>query len=146
MAMTGDYKTDFSKKHPGDKSCDPVLAAELKELSKNGRLPCAVAFEVARKNNIPVRDVGVAMDLLNIRLTKCQLGLFGYSPEKKIVKAMAPVDEPLAEAVRQASLENRLSCESAWSVASRLNTPKMTVSSTCETLGIKIKPCQLGAF
>jgi hypothetical protein len=144
--MAADHKKDFSKKHPQDKSCDPVLADEVKQLSQNGRLPCAVAFDIARKNNVPVREVGVTLDLLNIRLTKCQLGLFGYSPEKKIIKPDEAVEEALMEAVKKAMEENRLSCDNAWAVASRLNIPKMAVSRACETLGVKIKPCQLGAF
>jgi len=31
-------------------------------------------------------DVGGTIDLLEIHLNKCQLGLFGYSPKKMIVK------------------------------------------------------------
>ena len=48
-----------------------------------GELPCALAFDIAGKNNVAPKEVGVALDVLNIRLTKCQLGLFGYQPKKK---------------------------------------------------------------
>ncbi len=34
----------------------------------------------------------------------------------------------------------------AWEIARRFDVSKMRVSSVCEQLNIKIKPCQLGAF
>jgi hypothetical protein len=83
---------------------------------------------------------------LGIRLVKCQLGLFGYSPEKKIVQA-APAAEPAMETAIREKLENgRLTCRRAWEIAMAFQLPKMAVSAACEALQIKIKPCQLGAF
>jgi hypothetical protein len=90
--------------------------------------------------------VGQTADLLNFRLTKCQMGLFGYLPEKKIVTASDGVSKPLAEAIRGGLQQGRLPCQRAWEIAGRLNLSKMAVSSACEALGIKVKPCQLGAF
>jgi hypothetical protein len=34
----------------------------------------------------------------------------------------------------------------SWEIASRLGIQKLDVASACETMGVKIKPCQLGAF
>jgi hypothetical protein len=42
--------------------------------------------------------------------------------------------------------DDRISCKSAWNVATRLNLAKIDVSNACEALGIKICKCQLGAF
>ena len=83
---------------------------------------------------------------MNYRLVKCQLGLFGYTPEKKIVRAAKTVDADLKEALQESLVNNRLPCESAWDIAERFQLRKMALSSACETLGIKVKPCQLGAF
>jgi hypothetical protein len=74
------------------------------------------------------------------------LGLFGYLPEKKIVKPQKPENQNLEDAIRDALVEGKLSCERAWEISRSFNVPKMTVSAVCEQLKIKIKPCQLGAF
>ena len=144
--MTDLHETDFSTKHPKNKTIDPTVENAVKHLEKNGELPCALAFDIAQKNKVYPKDVGIALDLMNIRLTKCQLGLFGYKPAKKIVAPIAPVNPVLLEEIKKAAANNRVACQTIWDIASRLNVRKMTVSSACESLGVKIKPCQLGAF
>ena len=146
--MTTDHKTDFKKKHSGEKTIIPAIEAEINRRVKNGELPCALAFEIVKKSQVPPDEVGRTLDLLNIRLTKCQLGLFGYKPKKKIVKPMDTVDDSatLMAALKKATINNQLSCEEIWAIASRFDMSKLTVSSACESMGIKIKPCQLGAF
>lgn len=144
--MADQHETDFSTKHPKNKTLDPTVENAVKHLEKNGELPCALAFDIAQKITVCPKDVGIALDLMNIRLTKCQLGLFGYKPTKKIVTPLTSVEPALKEEITKAAANNRVACEIIWDIASRLNVRKMTVSSACESLGIKIKPCQLGAF
>jgi hypothetical protein len=118
----------------------------LQAAAEDGHLSCAAAFEVAAAFDLPAGEVGELADRLGLHLWRCQLGLFGYPPRKKIVIPLESVDEELAEAIR-AGLENdRLPCRTAWAIAERLAIPRMQVSAACETLEIKIKPCQLGAF
>jgi len=143
--MTGDKSSDFSKKH-GDRVLDPGLAEELLKKAKNGGLPCAVAFDLAGTLQVGAKDMGIALDLMNLRITQCQLGLFGYLPEKKIVTPADSVSSDQAAEIRRELVDGRLSCKASWEIASRLNLPKMAVSRACEFMGIKIKPCQLGAF
>jgi hypothetical protein len=95
---------------------------------------------------ISPKKVGKTADLMNFKLTKCQLGLFGYQPHKKIVKPLDSINVDLKDAVSDALVQERLSCMQAWDIASRLQVSKMTVSGACETMGIKIKDCQIGAF
>ena len=90
-------------------------------------------------------EVGKTADLMNLRLVKCQLGLFGYRGGK-IVKPQPPDDPDLTAAIESASVDQRLSCEQAWSIAARFNLRKLNFGGVCEALGVKIKPCQLGAF
>ena len=144
--MSDQHETDFSKKHPKNMIIDPVIEKAVRRLEKNGELPCALAFDIAGKNNVAPKEVGVALDVLNIRLTKCQLGLFGYQPKKKIATPLPDLDHVLSEEIGRMAVDNRLTCRTIWEIASRLNMRKMTVSRACETLGIKIKQCQLGAF
>ncbi len=86
------------------------------------------------------------MDLLELRLSKCQLGLFGYGKQKKIVARLENVPQELDKAIKQSIINNRISCAECWTVASKVACSKLDVSAACETLKIKIFPCQLGAF
>ena len=125
---------------------DARLRQQMAESAKDGELPCAVAFEIANRLNASPAVVGACADEMRIRLVKCQLGLFGYSPDKKIVKARPEVSDAPRRAIGE-NLENgHLPCQRAFAIAADLGLRKMDVSGACETLGIKIKPCQLGAF
>jgi len=42
----------------------------------DGKLPCAVAFEIARELQVSPKNVGEAADKLGILVSKCQLGCF----------------------------------------------------------------------
>lgn len=139
-------KTDFSKKHGADTQLNPAIKAEIVKQAKDEKLPCAVAFDIAGRLGKSPKDVGIAIDLMNFRITKCQLGLFGYASGKKIDASPDPVDDRLKSEIEKGLDNGRLPCNTAWSIAEQLNIGKMAVSNACEALGIKIKPCQLGAF
>ena len=125
---------------------EPSIREALMKRSRDGQLPCAVIFDIAQELKRQPADIGQAMNRLDLRIIKCQLGLFGYAPEKKIVRAAESIPADMQAAIR-AKLENgRLPCREAWEIARELKVPKMAVSAACETLKIKIKPCQLGAF
>ena len=112
----------------------------------NNALSCKAAFELAGELGVSPGAVGAAADQMDIHLLECQLGLFGFKPEKKIVQPLDAVDPALESAVRSALVNDRLPCRSAWELSDRFQAEKMTVSAACETLNIKIRPCQLGAF
>ena len=141
----GDGK-QFSEKHGPDAKPDGSISDLILKQEQNGELPCAVAFEIAKDLGISPGEVGKNIDLLNLRLVKCQLGLFGYQPKKKIVKPLPTKVPDLKDAIQEALVEGKLPCAKAWSIASRLKVPKMKISGVCEAMGIKIKSCQLGAF
>jgi len=122
------------------------IAQLIADKVKNNDLPCAVAFDIAAKTGMSPADVGSYADKNKLHLIKCQLGLFGYQPEKKIVKPADAVAADLEAAIRKALVHDRLPCKSAWLIADQFNIGKMAVSSACEALDIKVKPCQLGAF
>ena len=144
--MTREQGPKFSEKHGDDTRIDPAIKQKVENKTKNNEISCAVAFQIAEELKAAPADVGKGIDLLDIRLVKCQLGLFGYGPEKKTVKPKSPQSRDLEEAIRTALVEKKLSCRAAWDIALRFNVPKMAVSAACEALSIKIKPCQLGAF
>ncbi len=125
---------------------EEVIHKALKNAAPDGELTCQAAFEVAESLNILPAVVGDHADKMGLHLAKCQLGLFGYKPHKKIVEPLESVDASLAAAIRKGLDDNRLPCKTAWEIADCLNISRMTISAACETLGVKIKSCQIGAF
>jgi hypothetical protein len=146
--MTKKARDSFAAKHGQNAKAGIAAAVRegLEKAARAGTLSCAAAFKLSADLQKPPAEIGRAADLLGIRLVKCQLGLFGYAPEKKVVRPAAAVDPALEDAVRAALQDGRLACRLAWELAERFRMPKMKVSAACETLGIKVKPCQLGAF
>ncbi len=118
----------------------------ISKLAVDQKLACAAAFEIAAKLNVSPISVGRTLDRIDCRITHCQLGLFGHHPEKKIVTPEKEIELVLKTAIEAAAEDGRLSCLMAWNIAARFHIPKIKVSNACEGLGLKIKPCQLGAF
>jgi hypothetical protein len=137
---------DFSKKHSPAKKMNEELAKAVKARAQEGEIPCAVAFSIAEEMNIPPAEVGFTLDVLGIKVVKCQLGLFGYKPDKRIVKPAEKVSPDREKAIRDSLANGRLPCATAWQLAEQFGLRKMQVSSACESLGIKISACQLGSF
>jgi hypothetical protein len=145
MAM-GKKRSGFSEKHGTTVKPDPAIQEAIRNGVDGNELACAVAFSISGDLGVSPADVGKNADLMELRLVKCQLGLFGYPPQKKIVKPSAQLTDALEKQIVTSAQNDQLSCETVWKIADDLGIGKMSVSGACETLGIKIKPCQLGAF
>ncbi|MEW5908791.1 MAG: hypothetical protein AB1659_03230 [Thermodesulfobacteriota bacterium] len=144
--MSTSEKKDFREKHSRDLQPDAAVRAEIEKRIKENQLSCAAAFEISKETGISIDKIGQTADLLRIRLAKCQLGLFGYEPKKKIVHALPDLDPILSRAISDARVEGKLTCRAAWEIAARLKIPRLSVGNACESMKIKIKSCQLGAF
>ena len=58
-----------------------------------------------------------------------------------------PVPEGLGDALKAARDEGgNLACSMAWQIASQFGAPRILVGYIADTLGVRIAPCQLGAF
>lgn len=136
----------FADKHGAQARANELIKEHITRQIKNNELACAKAFKIADELNVSAAEVGKTADLLDIALVKCQLGLFGYKPEKKVVKPKAALNPKLESAIQESLVEGALPCSKAWEIARNFDVPKMTVSAACELLKIKIRPCQLGAF
>jgi hypothetical protein len=136
----------FSDKYGTDARINELIKEQVIRQTKNNELACAKAFKIADELNVSAAEVGKTADLLDMRLVKCQLGLFGYAPNKKIVKPKAAQNPKLKRAIEDSLVEGALSCAKAWEIARTFDMPKMSVCAVCEQLKIKIKRCQLGAF
>jgi hypothetical protein len=144
--MTRRKSKKFTEKHGPHAKPDSLIQAEIIKHAKNNELPCAVAFEIAKDLKMAADLVGMTVDLMNFRLIKCQLGLFGYHSQKKMIMPNTRIDSDLKDAVFKALINDQLPCKSAWEIAARFNIRKMAVGGFCEALKVKIKPCQIGAF
>ena len=112
--MTSDQGGHFADKHPADRRPDAAAAREVERRAVQGEMPCAVAFKIAEDLGTTPAQIGLAMDSLEIRMVKCQMGLFGYKPQKRIVKPAPEVQAPVEEAIRKALIKGRLPCAAAW--------------------------------
>ncbi|MFQ5444801.1 MAG: hypothetical protein ACE5DO_07430 [Desulfobacterales bacterium] len=139
-------KKRFTAKHGPEIKLNRAIGDEISKRIKEKVLSCKDAFEIAEKLQVPAAEVGTSADLLGVNIIKCQLGLFGYGEEKKPVKSQTKPILDLEHAIENALVNGKLPCKSAWTIASRLNVQRLTVSRAGEAMGIKIKSCQLGAF
>ena len=146
IAMTHEDAGHYASKHSPSATLDEPIAEVVRQRSSDDKLTCAACHKIASDLNVLPSEVGRAIDMMEIRITKCQMGLFGYSPRKSIVEPAEKVMPALEDAIRASLVENRLTCAAAWGIADKLGIKKMDVSSACETLEIKISTCQLGSF
>ena len=144
--MTHENAGHYAAKHGAKTRPTPAVSQALRAAIKDNTVTCAAAHKIARALNVPPAEVGVAVDLMEARLIRCQMGLFGYAPEGRIVKPADEVSPELEGAIRESLIDGRLPCLSSWEIAERLGLAKMDVACACEALHIKISSCQLGAF
>jgi len=122
------------------------IAAMIREKISEKTISCAEAHNIATKLNVDPAEVGTTIDLLEIRLNKCQLGLFGHGKEKNIPELTDDVNPEIKSAILSALVNGRLACFAAWEISKKFKISKPMVSAACELMKIKIAPCQLGAF
>jgi hypothetical protein len=144
--MTHENAGHYAAKHPKGAVPDARVAEVLNTKVKDGKVSCAAAHSTAKELNVLPKEVGRTMDLMEFRIVKCQMGLFGYTPEKKIVRPAETVSPELQAAVSGELKDGRIACRAAWDIADRFGISRMEVASACEALAVKVSPCQIGAF
>ncbi|MGC9336167.1 MAG: hypothetical protein ACP5JJ_18645 [Anaerolineae bacterium] len=125
---------------------DERIADAVRERTREGKLSCGAAFHIAGALSVNPLKVGEIADQLGVRLYHCQLGLFGYNGEERIVHAIDEVSPELEQAIREGLIVGRLPCAVAWAIANRFDLRKIDVANAAEKLEIRIGQCQLGAF
>jgi hypothetical protein len=135
----------YADKHGPGASPHEGIATAVREKAVAGELVCAEAERIGTTIDVPLAEIGRTLDLLELRIGRCQLGLFGY-PEGKAVQPAAAVASDLEAAIRGSLAGGKLPCKDAWEIAAKQKTTRMAVSAACEALQIRVKPCQLGAF
>ncbi|MBU1171670.1 MAG: hypothetical protein KKD44_19120 [Proteobacteria bacterium] len=136
----------FKNKLPMDFIPDKTICIQIRTRLNSGKLPCATAFRLAEELGINENELGYYADHLDIRLEKCQIGLFGHDKNTKLIKHLDVLDNALEQAVLTAATNGVIRCEQVFDMAKRFGLSLVMVGSACETLGIKIKHCRFGAF
>jgi len=136
----------YAAKHPQGTEAAPEINQKLQEKIIDGKVSCAAAHAIAVELNVAPKEVGIAIDLMEARIHKCQMGLFGYQPEKRMVKAAVNPSPEVEAAVNARLIDGRIACKKCWEIAEHLGKKKLDISRACEAMGVKITKCQLGAF
>jgi hypothetical protein len=137
----------YAEKHGALTQLDQAITEAIRRHSVGGKLSCVAAFRIAEEMSIKPSKLGKALDLLEMKITECQLGLFGHEKGKRlVVKPADTVPPDLGKALRAGLVNGRLPCATAWEIAKRFDVPKMNITSACERLNLRIAQCQLGAF
>jgi hypothetical protein len=128
-----------------------TLEQSIRTALVEGKLSCQAAFTIAEEQGVSPSRVGQQADAMHVRLSLCQLGLFGYGPKDgghhRVVKPMPQVPDALRAAILNAASEDHtLTCVKAWQVGQDLQVTKRDVADAAEALEVKIVACQLGAF
>lgn len=138
----------------GATNLEEKLIAEIQDAIQKaldrGQLPCARAHGIARRLGVPPLQVGQAADEMGIRISRCQLGLFGYGDkaegEHRILHPAPHVDEDLARRLQDSALEGCLPCATAWAIAAEHKIKRLEIANAAEALELRIRQCQLGCF
>jgi hypothetical protein len=139
----------YAAKHPPGTARSEQLAKAVREKSPGGELICAMGEKISKEFKVKIAEVGTTADLLEIKIKECQLGLFGWGDKPhhgKDIRAADSVPVEIKSAVEKAAVSGKVTCAALWAIADKLSVKRKAVSAACETLGIKIRGCQLGAF
>ena len=127
------------------------VEARIREASPEGTLTCAKGLAIADQLHIPALEVGEAANEMEIRISRCQLGLFGYGPKEegkhRIVEPMEDIPPNWEARLREAaSAEGDLPCAEAHRIAREVGVSYLSIGNAAEGLRIRIRQCQLGCF
>jgi len=135
----------YAKKHP-NQTQDPEIADKINASARDGMIDCPTAHRIAKTIGCQPSEIGVHADLLELRIARCQMGLFGYGPGKKNFNLNVQISPALEKDILNTQEEGRISCRRSWDMAKAHKISRIDMGSACEKLEIRIKPCQLGAF
>jgi hypothetical protein len=144
--MAREHAGHYAAKHPPGTRVAPAIEQAVREKLKENRITCRDAHEIAATLGVGVEEVGVGIDLMEARISNCQLGLFGHDRDRDVTGPSTEVDHALKEAIEKALIDGRLQCADAWRIADALAVSRSHVAKACDAMKVKVSRCQLGAF
>ena len=113
-------------------------------------VPCTAAHTAAWEAGVPPARAGAVIDEMGLVITQCQLGVFGYGSKaegkSKLLRPMGPIPADVKAKLEARAKEGRITCLACWDIAREMNIERFAVGNAADALGLKIRPCQLGAF
>jgi len=143
--MTHEDRGHYAGKHPLQE-IDPVVAEKMEKLKENNQITCAAAHRAASDLNRSPKEIGVQVDLMELRIIQCQLGLFGHTPGSGQQDKDIRVSGELKLRLESKTREGRISCKACWDIAKEFKMSRLDMGSVCKKIDLRIKPCQLGTF
>ena len=143
--MGHEHKGGYSAKHGSIRAEDRIVKA-IDNHIKDKKITCAAAHKAAQEAAASPEIVGQQIDLLEYKITHCQVGLFGYPETGKNFDNNIIIGDALDKAIEELKTENAVTCSDCWEIARQLKLKRLEVGSACEKKGVRIKPCQLGTF
>ncbi len=136
------------QENPGKLSSEVLSQLEdtVKASLKDGYLPCAVAFKIAKEAQVPKVAVGEMTDRLGIRVTNCQIGCFKVDKAIHDNSAHENLNDGIVSKLNVLKENNELTCVNVFGLAQQLKSTPMAIADTANLRGLKIRNCQLGCF
>lgn len=107
-------------------------------LNEEGRISCLKAFKVSRLMKIDILDMSDACKSENIKITDCELGVFG---KLKFNDAEPDIYNKIAQSF---TFNNDVECKALWDLAKESSLRR--VGSTTKFSDVEVINCQLGCF
>ncbi|MBI9104836.1 MAG: hypothetical protein JEY99_20640 [Spirochaetales bacterium] len=137
---------NYGEKHPEEIEIDPEIADRIWKGGDKNAIACEIAHKIAEELDVTAEEVGQTIDLMEWKIEKCQLGLFGYGEKKKIIFPLEDIPATLEKAVKKRAPQGYLSCQDLWAAAKEAEATKLDAACAAEGLKLKIRNCQLGSF
>lgn len=147
--MAHEDEGKYAAKHQPGTPLNEQIAKAIREKSQDGKFTCAMGEEISKKLKVSIKEVGITADLLEVKVKECQLGLFGWGKKPqhgKDIQASPSVLDEIKNAIEKAAVDGRVNCAALWTIADHFGIERKAASTACETLGFKIRSCQLGTF
>jgi len=140
-------RAEIRAQYPVGETPDKTIAAKIEAAAnRDKRIACRALHDIANELNCPPQKVGRTADLMEVRISHCQLGLFGRSNNTTTALPKGNVTQEMKVAVESVISDGKIACEDSWRLAGQLNLSRLEMGALCDALEVKVTPCQLGAF
>jgi len=151
--MTQEGTKSFASEVQPSAEVDPRIIEAINEGAMEGKFSCFMAEDTVKRLRVTWEQTKDALKLSGLHIYRCQMGLFGYSPESGILVPKSedklntvngksafgadPNMTPLVEAAIRSSLVNGcLSCRAAWTIADKFNLTRRDMALFCVPMKI----------
>ncbi len=140
-------RAEIRAQYPANETPDKAIVAKLEAAANaDKRIACRAAHKIAQDLDCVPLKVGQTADLMEVRIIRCQLGLFSRGEATVAPLSKDDITPEMRAAVESAVSDGKISCKECWQLADQLNLTRLEMGALCDGLKIKVSPCQLGAF